>query len=60
MGLFEFSLRTAVRVAVSPVAIVHDIVTLPSNALGETKAMMPELAKTILDDAKKTLRVGKL
>ena len=56
MSLFGFSLRTAVRVAVAPVAIVHDIVTLPSNAYGETEAMLPGIAQDIVEDAKKTMR----
>lgn len=59
MGMLDMAIRTAVRVAVSPVAAVHDIVMLPANAMGTSKAMLPQIGKAIADDVRATISSGK-
>lgn len=59
MGLLGMLARTAVRVAVVPIAAIHDVATLPANAMGKTKAMIPQIGKAIAADVRKTIEEGK-
>ena len=60
MGLFDMAIRTAVRVAIVPIAVVHDVAMLPANAMGTSRAMLPQIGKAIADDVRETISSGKM
>lgn len=54
MGLFDLMLKTAVRVAVLPVAVVHDVATM-GGACNDSKSMVGRIVKDTVDDTRKLL-----
>lgn len=55
MGLLDFVVRTAVRTAMLPVAIVHDVVTLPARAYDDKPGLTGRLLKDEAKDVKDTI-----
>lgn len=54
MGLCDFLIRTAVRVVVLPVAVVHDVATM-GGAVNDSRCMVGDIIEDTVKDAQKTV-----